>query len=613
VADLGETTNRDVDVKSWRERWTSERSLESGNQGVAYEATDADGRRAFVKVLPKKSRSDRRARFGREVRILSGFAIPGIPRLFESNVLHRDDPSYELFLATEFIDGQRLTDVVSGSDMTGREAVELTLKIVRIVAAAHIADVVHRDIKPDNIIIREADRWREPFVVDFGMAYVDEKASDFSTERGEEVGNRFMRLPEFSSGLPNKRERRSDCTFCAGLLYFMLTKRKPSVLKDEQERPPHMWRIERMVLGESGLDVERLLRFFDIGFAYDIDKRYQTAGDLVAALEGLLVEIEGQVEDADAILKRVSERYATPAQRTHAERRASAEGLLAGFAAMLRGINGEIGGLLQVGGYNDYTVPDRYVARYKVSDPVDHLKDYEPVMTVENVASEQTISLDDNFGRSAGTRIAVGDTLSDVQHRAIRAFLLAGIDHATSEKRFHTPVALEPTRHVPGLSQTPGDEICGPCLPLPRPRMEIAWYPPRIVDGRLILAWDMKNVGDATALDVRAFVSNVANYREGEMAAGDIHSNEREFTAVKAYHEFTNGAHVLVEYRDERGDLYRQLADVNASPASDGRRDATYVTTQLGHPYWVLHHAVHPDDGADRFYATEPLHFEIPG
>jgi serine/threonine protein kinase len=603
-----DVTTNDVHAKDWRERWDSVRSLQSGNQGLASEAADAQGRRAFIKELIRVADSSRRHRFYREVRILANLKIPGIPRLIESNVAHHADESYKLFLAAEFVDGRRLSDIVSSTDIPVRHAVTLTLAIVRIVAAAHAVDVLHRDIKPDNVVVRSMDGTYVPHLVDFGMAYVDESPTDFSTKRSEEIGNRFMRLPEFTSGLENKHDRRSDYTFCVGLLFFMLTKRKPSVLRDEQDRAPHAWRIERIVLRESGLEAERLFRFFDVGFAYEIEKRFQTADLLIAALEGLLLENDRGAEDVDALVRRVSERYATPARRTHAERRTSGERLLAEFGSTLRAIVRELGGMLSAGGYSSFTVQNRYVGIYRVSDAADHLKTYHPTMTVEDAGSEQTVTVTDNFERRHETRVAIGDALSEEQQLNLRAFLVGGIDQATSDDRFYRPVSLEPSRHNPGEAQQPGDEISGPRLPRPRPHFEIAWYPPRTVNGRLMLAWDIKNVGDGAARDVEVFVSNVASYREGEMAPGNVHANERSFAEVKAHHEFTNGAHVLVEFRDERGELHRQMGDVNASPASAGRRDATYVTTQLGFPYWVLHHAVHPDDGVDRFYATEPPH-----
>ena len=609
VADVSDdVTTYDVDAREWRERWNPVRSLQSGNQGLASEAVDAQGRRAFIKELIRDADSIRRNRFYREVRILANLKVPGIPRLIESNVAHHADELYKLFLAAEFVYGRRLNDIVSSTDMPARDAVTLTLAIVRIVAAAHAVDVLHRDIKPDNVVVRSVGGTYEPHLVDFGMAYIDESPTDFSTKRSEEVGNRFMRLPEFTSGLENKHDRRSDLTFCVGLLFFMLTKRKPSALRDDKDRAPHAWRIERIVLRESGLEVERLFRFFDVGFAYSIEKRFQTADDLIAALEGLLLENDRGAEDADAIVRRVSERYATPARRTHAGRQTSGERLLAGFNSTLRAVVLELGGMLSVGGYSDLSVRNRYAGIYRVSDAADHLKTYHPTMTVEDAGSEQTVTVSDNFERRHETRVAIGEALSEDQQLSLRAFLLGGIDHATSDERFYHAVTLEPSRHNPGQAQQPGDEIYGPRRPVPRPRFEIAWYPPRTVDGRLMLAWDVNNVGDGAAHDVEVFVSNVASYREGEMAPGDVHANERPFAEVKAHHEFTNGAHVVIEFRDERDELHRQMGDVNASPASAGRRDATYVTTQLGFPYWVLHHAVHPDEGIDRFYATEPLH-----
>lgn len=88
--------------RNFRERWAPVRTLESGNQGLAFEAADSTGRRAFVKEFKPDERSgERRARFCREVRILERLNVSGVPRLLESNAAYHADPSYELYLAAE--------------------------------------------------------------------------------------------------------------------------------------------------------------------------------------------------------------------------------------------------------------------------------------------------------------------------------------------------------------------------------------------------------------------------------------------------------------------------------------------------------------------------------
>jgi serine/threonine protein kinase len=323
---LEQSSPQDSNATSWGERWTFVRSLESGNQGLALEAVDAAGVRAFIKVLPKKTSKERRARFSREVRILGDLAIPGIPRLIESNAAHAADKSYELFLAAEFIVGRRLHEVVS-EGISGSAAVDLTLKIVRIVKAAHAVDVLHRDIKPDNVVIREDAGVLTPFLVDFGMAHIDEP-DGFATHNSQEVGNRFMRLPEYNSGFDNKQDPRSDYTFCVGLLFFMLTKTNPSALLDESNNPPHQRRVERLLLRESGLDEDRLLRFFDIGFQNDITKRFQTPEDLIAGLEGLLTTQPADPIDAEAIAAKLRNRFMTPARQSQRDAAVTAQARL---------------------------------------------------------------------------------------------------------------------------------------------------------------------------------------------------------------------------------------------------------------------------------------------
>jgi|GEM_PF-1303119 len=587
-------TIRHSHAKSWSDDWTLVRSLESGNQGLSIEAIDADGRRAFIKVQPACTSSERRERFCREVRILGGLDVFGIPRLLESNVAQFKDSSYELFFATEFIDGRRLTDVVS-SGLSAIAAVELSLKIVRIVKAAHEADVVHRDIKPDNVVIRLDGLSLAPFLVDFGMGYVDDTPGDFATNRNQEVGNRFLRLPEYSSGFANKHDQRSDYTFCVGLFFFMLTKTKPAVLLDEENRAPHVRHLERIVLRETPLDPDRLLRLFDVGFQYDLTKRFQTANDLIAALEHLLIESRDEAPDAEAIANRLRERFVTATRRSHADAAAAAGALTREVDGMLKSIVGYSGGVLTLGSYDVRSFPGQFSSNFFVSDPADSLKKYEPVLTIENAGAEQILTLRDNLEGTTETRVLIGEDLEDDQRECLRVFLLTGIDRATSDDRFYTPRKLELSTHFPGNAPGPGDEIAGPDIPIDsRPVLEISWFPPRNVDGRLMLSWEIRNVGGDLARDVCIFLANVSSYREGEMSAGSMHSNERRFAELKAYHDFMKVANVVVEYCDERGYIYRQMGDVSAIPAYKGG-NADYRTTRLGHAYRVANRIVKPD------------------
>jgi serine/threonine protein kinase len=544
-------------------------------------------------------------RFAREVAILGSLQKPGIPRLIESNVGHAGEDDYELYLAAEFIEGGTLRDIGT-TGVSARTAVETTLKIVRIVQSAHEVDVVHRDIKPDNVVVQDEGGRLTPFLVDFGMAHIDENPAGLATKKSQEVGNRFLRLPEYHSGFGNKRDRRSDYTFCVGLLYYLLTKANPTALRDDKDNPPHARALERMVLRTSGLGSERLLRFFDTGFQNDIDKRFQTADALIAALEALLVPSSDEISDEEAIAKRLNERFMTAARRSQLDAVAAAQGVIREAEVIMRNVIGATGGVLTCGIYTDTSVLGLSVGHYFVSDPADALKQYKAELTVADVGPEQTATFSDNFGGMTETRIAIGAALDEEQKKQFRRFILVGIDRATSDDRFYTARALESSKHFPENVSTPTDEISGPERPATeRPRIEITWFLPRTVNGELTIAWELRNVGGGVACDPCVFIPNILSYREAEMESGAVSASEQRFKDVKAYDTFTNSANVIVEFSDAQGHLYRQMGDVSAAP-SWNNSTPDYLTSQLGHAYWVQRRIVTADEDFNRFQRTEP-------
>jgi hypothetical protein len=80
----------------------------------------------------------------------------------------------------------------------------------------------------------------------------------------------------------------------------MLTKAKPSFLVDGSGRAPHQRHPERVMLRESGLDYDRLLKFFDIGFQFDVSKRFQSIDQVLTELETFFNSSTAASADAKA-------------------------------------------------------------------------------------------------------------------------------------------------------------------------------------------------------------------------------------------------------------------------------------------------------------------------
>jgi len=189
----------------------------------------------------------------------------------------------------EWIDGPTLTQQVGRNRLNLDQGLVTTKAILKTLEKSHELDMVHRDLKPDNIILREGDI-NVPIVVDFGMAFarsVEDNVANVETAVGQELGNRFLRLPEYS---PNQHSfgAASDLTHLVGLFFFMITGRSPRQLQDAQGRMPHQAfadSIPDVIRNDSRWP--RLEGLFNVGFQQRIDLRFQSARQLSEGLERL--------------------------------------------------------------------------------------------------------------------------------------------------------------------------------------------------------------------------------------------------------------------------------------------------------------------------------------
>ena len=123
-------------------------------------------------------------------------------------------------------------------------------------------------------------------LIDFGLTFNVQEPETELTPSGQQVGNRFLALPEHSTVSSNKRDLRSDLTFCVGILYFALTATWPAILIDEANKTPHQRAAPRALLEELPEHRKhRILHIFDLGFAVNLTQRWQTVAALQAELE----------------------------------------------------------------------------------------------------------------------------------------------------------------------------------------------------------------------------------------------------------------------------------------------------------------------------------------
>lgn len=318
-----------VDSAIWRENWDSIESLRGGGQGNVSRARRRwDGKHAFMKVIRTSTDAERRARFFREATAYNTFRVDGIPSLIESNAQHHQDSSVTPYVATDFIDGPNLRDWRENrSDVNLQTAVTTTRALIRIIRECHAEGVVHRDIKPDNIILANGDPAR-PVLLDFGLSFGQSEETSLYTEQGQEIGNRFLRLPELSSGSQLKQDARSDLSFAAGILFFLLTGKNPDVLQDAEGRLPHQrGQVLQTLRSVAGPHQVRLASLLDRGFSSHIDDRFLNADAFLRDIDSMMKPV-GKKRASEDSLKAILDIIDTSSSRRRAQAtRISAEAL----------------------------------------------------------------------------------------------------------------------------------------------------------------------------------------------------------------------------------------------------------------------------------------------
>ncbi len=204
-------------------RYKLSRRLGKGGMGEVWAAFHATLKRdvALKIIRPERITPDLIARFEREVRATSALSHPNTVRVFDYGVT--DDGLW--YYAMELLDGVNLTSLVEreGALPPGR-AVHLVIQAARALGEAHGAGIVHRDIKPDNLLLTRAGGELDFVkVIDFGIArQLDDVAM---TDAGLVVGSPQYIAPELARGLG--ADARADVYGLGGVLYFLLTGRPP--------------------------------------------------------------------------------------------------------------------------------------------------------------------------------------------------------------------------------------------------------------------------------------------------------------------------------------------------------------------------------------------------
>jgi serine/threonine protein kinase len=339
-----------VEDQTWKTRWQTVEKLKGGGQGEAYRARrQSDGKIGFLKIIKSKKDAERRARFFREATAYDSFGVEGIPRLIESNAhRHADDGVYP-FIVTEFIVGATLRSWREAQASVSIEvAVTITSRLLDILQACHAQGCVHRDVKPDNIILEDGGTGRV-WLLDFGISHHDLADIDFQTENWQEVGNRFLRLPELSAGSLSKQDPRSDICFAAGILFYLLTGDHPDVLEDSEGRLPHQRTAALAKLQQSASSrLAWLLGLFDEAFATRMVNRFATVQAMRLRIDKMMQD-QSLTSSTDEDLAALREVLDTAANRRLTAMVAKLGGALKKVQRVFDNVQQHIGGSLTIG------------------------------------------------------------------------------------------------------------------------------------------------------------------------------------------------------------------------------------------------------------------------
>ena len=201
------------------DRFSIERLLGQGGMGAVYLARDRQlDRPVAIKVLPPEfaQQSDLRERFLRETRTAASFSHPNIVPVFSI-----EDRDGLLAFAMGYVEGESVADLVKRSGpMSVRDTVRMLQDVSYALAYAHSRGVVHRDIKPDNIMIERATG--RALVMDFGISrsITAAVATPSLTRVGEVVGTPEYMSPEQASG--DTIDGRSDLYSLGLVAWFAL-------------------------------------------------------------------------------------------------------------------------------------------------------------------------------------------------------------------------------------------------------------------------------------------------------------------------------------------------------------------------------------------------------
>jgi serine/threonine protein kinase len=384
-----------------------------GGMGVVYRAEHLNlRRRAAIKIIaPDLAESEGfRERFTREARIAAVLQHPNIVTVYDAG-----EVDGILYLAMQYIEGQDLAAVLrKDGRLRPYRAIDVIRQVASALDAAHAQGLVHRDVKPANVLIEG----RTAFLTDFGLTKRTDGTHTELTRAGDVVGTIHYVAPEQIEG--GQVSARSDVYSLGCLLYHCLTGQVPYsrdtdvavIYAHLSEPPPKLTALRpELAAGLDGVIAKALDK--------SPDRRFPTCSDLVNAARGV-IDAAGPLD-------------------TSAPRSARESSLLRGTDTNNREVGEAIEGMrdaaaaarrprVLLGGVDSNT---RAVARMALGDRVDVIEAGQSGTLVERAREERPdLVILDYAGAGLAAGSAVGSLRDDALTRDAKVLLLVDYSHS---------------------------------------------------------------------------------------------------------------------------------------------------------------------------------------
>jgi eukaryotic-like serine/threonine-protein kinase len=267
-------------------RYEIQEEIGRGMMGIVYRALDPELNRVVALktvhlawAISDEDREIFEQRFTNEARVAASLAHPGIMVVHD---VGRDAATGTLFIALEFLQGRTLGELTAGGKaLDWKEALRLTARVAEALQHAHERGVVHRDVKPANVMVLPSG---EPKIMDFGIAKVP---TSELTAAGEFFGTPSYMSPEQAAS--GTVDGRSDLFSLGSVLYLLLTGRRAFdaqgvaaiLARVAHQDPPPPSRVAPGVPADVDYVIARAL-------AKDPDQRYPDARRLAEDLSDVL-------------------------------------------------------------------------------------------------------------------------------------------------------------------------------------------------------------------------------------------------------------------------------------------------------------------------------------